>query len=63
MKSAVGIRHVGFADLGAFTPATRSAVYQILYWDIGEHELWTLEPELDRKAQAVLSALLGGLEV
>jgi GMP synthase (glutamine-hydrolysing) len=44
MKSAVAIRHVGFEDLGAFAPALRAAGYQVHYWDIGEQELWTLEP-------------------
>lgn len=44
MKSAVAIRHVGFEDLGAFAPALREAGYQVHYWDIGEQELWTLEP-------------------
>jgi len=44
MKSAVAIRHVGFEDLGAFAPALRTPGYQIHYWDIGEQELWTLEP-------------------
>lgn len=44
MKSAVAIRHVGFEDLGAFAPAIRHAGYQVHYWDIGEQDLWTLEP-------------------
>jgi len=44
MKSAVAIRHVGFEDLSAFAPALRLAGYQVDYWDIGEQELWTLEP-------------------
>ena len=44
MKSAIAIRHVGFEDLGAFAPALRAAGYQVQYWDIGEQELWTLEP-------------------
>ena len=44
MKSAVAIRHVGFEDLGAFAPAIRGAGYQVHYWDIGEQDLWTLEP-------------------
>jgi len=45
MKSAVAIRHVGFEDLGAFGPTLRAAGYQIHYWDIGEQELRTLEPD------------------
>ena len=44
MKSAVAIRHVGFEDVGAFAPAIREAGYNLHYWDIGDHELWTLEP-------------------
>lgn len=44
LKSAVAIRHVGFEDLGAFKPAIRDAGYTIHYWDIGEQDLWTLEP-------------------
>ncbi|WP_306119135.1 MULTISPECIES: glutamine amidotransferase [unclassified Roseitalea] len=44
MKSAIAIRHVGFEDLGAFAPALRSAGYQVHYWDIGEQELWTVDP-------------------
>ena len=44
MKSAIAIRHVGFEDLDAFAPAVREAGYNIHYWDVGEQELWTLEP-------------------
>jgi GMP synthase (glutamine-hydrolysing) len=44
MKSAVAIRHVGFEDLAAFAPALHAAGYQIHYRDIGEEELWTIEP-------------------
>ncbi|MBL4792022.1 MAG: glutamine amidotransferase [Citromicrobium sp.] len=44
MKSAIAIRHVGFEDLGAFAPAIRDVGYQVHYWDIGEQDLWTLEP-------------------
>lgn len=44
MKSAVAIRHVGFEGLDAFTPAVRNAGYSLHYWDIGDQELWTLEP-------------------
>jgi GMP synthase (glutamine-hydrolysing) len=44
MKSAIAIRHVCFEDLGAFAPTLREAGYQLHYWDIGEQELWTLEP-------------------
>lgn len=44
MNSAVAIRHVSFEDLGAFAPAIRDAGYQVHYWDIGEQDLWTLEP-------------------
>ena len=44
MKSAVAIRHVGFEDMDAFAPAIREAGYTLHYWDIGEQDLWTLEP-------------------
>ena len=44
MKSAVAIRHIGFEHLGAFEPAIRKAGYKLHYWDIGDQELWTLEP-------------------
>ena len=44
MKSAIAIRHVGFEDLDAFTPAMREAGFNISYYDIGEQDLRTLEP-------------------
>lgn len=44
MKSAVAIRHIGFEHLGAFEPVLREAGFQVHYWNIGEQDLWTLEP-------------------
>jgi len=44
MKTAVAIRHVGFEDLGAFARPIEAAGYKIHYYDVGLHELWTLEP-------------------
>lgn len=44
MKSAVAIRHVPFEDLGAFRTPIEAAGYKVHYWDIGEQDLWTLEP-------------------
>jgi len=44
LKTAVAIRHVPFEDLGAFRTPIEAAGYKIHYWDIGEQDLWTLEP-------------------
>lgn len=55
MKTAVAIRHVHFEDLGTFEAILASAGYRLYYYDIGEHEIWTLDPLLPD-----LLVILGG---
>ncbi len=43
-KTAVALRHVHFEDLGAFEAPLTAAGYKVYYYDIGVHELWTLDP-------------------
>lgn len=43
MKTLVAIRHVPFEDLGILEPLLRRRGYTIHYYDIGVHELWTLD--------------------
>lgn len=61
MKSAVAIRHVGFEDLGAFEPAIARAGYTLHYWNIGDQELWTLEP-MKTDLLVVLGGPIGAYE-
>lgn len=44
VKTAVALRHVHFEDLGVFEAVLASAGYKTHYYDIGIHELWTLDP-------------------
>ncbi|NYD92229.1 glutamine amidotransferase [Sphingomonas melonis] len=46
LKTAVAIRHVHFEDLGTFEAVLTAAGYRIHYYDVGVHELWTLDPLL-----------------
>ena len=46
LKTAVAIRHVHFEDLGSFEAVLNAAGYRIHYYDVGVHELWTLDPLL-----------------
>lgn len=46
LKTAVAIRHVQFEDLGSFEAVLAAAGYRIHYYDVGIHELWTLDPLL-----------------
>lgn len=55
LKTAVAIRHIHFEDLGTFEAVLASAGYRIHYYDLGVHELWTLDPPL-----ADLLVVLGG---
>lgn len=55
LKTAVVIRHVHFEDLGTFEAVLTAAGYRIHYYDLGVHELWTLDPPL-----ADLLVVLGG---
>lgn len=55
LKTAVAIRHVHFEDLGTFEAVLTAAGYRIHYYDLGVHELWTLDPPL-----ADLLVVLGG---
>lgn len=54
-KAAVAIRHIHFEDLGTFEAVLAAAGYRVFYFDLGVHELWTLDPIL-----ADLVVLLGG---
>ncbi|WP_257541778.1 MULTISPECIES: glutamine amidotransferase [unclassified Sphingobium] len=55
LKTAVVIRHIHFEDLGTFEAVLTAAGYRIHYYDLGVHELWTLDPPL-----ADLLIVLGG---
>lgn len=55
LKTAVAIRHVHFEDLGTFEAVLTAAGYRVHYYDLGVHELWTLDPPL-----ADLLVVLGG---
>lgn len=55
LKTAVAIRHVHFEDLGTFETVLTAAGYRLHYYDVGLHELWTLDPLLPD-----LLVILGG---
>lgn len=55
LKTVVVIRHVHFEDLGTFEAVLTGSGYRIYYYDLGVHELWTLDPPL-----ADLLVVLGG---
>lgn len=55
LKTAVAIRHIHFEDFGTFEAVLTAAGYRIHYYDLGVHELWTLDPPL-----ADLLVVLGG---
>lgn len=55
LKTAVVIRHVHFEDLGTFEAVLTAAGYRLHYYDLGVHDLWTLDPPL-----ADLLVALGG---
>lgn len=55
LKTAVAIRHIHFEDLGSFEAVLSAAGYRVHYYDLGVHELWTLDPPL-----ADLLIVLGG---
>ena len=46
MKTAGAIRHIHFEDLGTFEAVLTAAGYKIHYYDVGVHELWTLDQPL-----------------
>jgi GMP synthase (glutamine-hydrolysing) len=46
LKTAVAIRHVHFEDLGTFEAVLTAAGYRVHYYDLGVHELWTLDPQI-----------------
>jgi len=43
MKTLVAIRHVPFEDLGILEPLLHGRGYTVHYYDIGVHQLWTLD--------------------
>lgn len=55
LKSAVGVRHVHFEDLGAFAPALEGHGYEIAYVDAGRDDLSSAAAD-----QADLLIILGG---
>ena len=55
LRTAVTIRHLHFEDLGTFEPILTDAGYKTHYYDVGVHELCTLDP-----VQAELLIVLGG---
>lgn len=55
LRTAVAIRHIHFENLGSFEAVLTAAGYKIHYYDLGVHELWTLDPPL-----ADLLIVLGG---
>ncbi|KQT60740.1 MULTISPECIES: glutamine amidotransferase [unclassified Aureimonas] len=55
LKTAVALRHVAFEDLGSFEAVLAAAGYKVHYYDIGVHEIWTLEP-----VKTELVIVLGG---
>jgi GMP synthase (glutamine-hydrolysing) len=54
-RTAVAIRHIHFEDLGTFEAVLGTAGYKVHYYDLGVHELWTLDP-----LHADLLVVLGG---
>lgn len=45
MKTLIALRHVPFEDLGVLEPLLIRKGYKIYYYDMGVHELWTLDPD------------------
>lgn len=43
MKTLVAIRHVSFEHLGILEPLLVRNGYKIYYYDVGVHELWTID--------------------
>ena len=61
MKTLVAIRHVAFEDLGILEPLFVRNGYKIYYYDVGVHELWTIDnKEVD--LLVILGAPIGAFD-
>lgn len=58
----MALRHVHFEDLGSFEAALTAAGYKVYYYDIGVHELWTLDP-IKTDLVLVLGGPVGAYEI
>jgi GMP synthase (glutamine-hydrolysing) len=55
LRTAIAIRHIHFEDLGTFEAILTGAGYKVHYYDVGVHDLWTLDP-----VKTELLIVLGG---
>lgn len=62
LKTAVAIRHVHFEDLGTFESVLINEGYKVHYYDVGVHDLWTLDP-IKTELLFILGAPVGVNEI